>query len=590
MGYSQSVTQSPKALEKKLGRGAIAHTQGLMSKLEADDEDATLLVVGDSTGNETFEWLYKLLELIGAKYPSYTIVWKVWDTGTDAYGANVTIQTGSGANTLTCYNASVPGEEASYFKGDIYLTVTDVDADVCLISFGHNGLTDPITQRAEHAALSCRMADDYPDMPIILIGQNPNTTDNNQQLKIREFRQLASEENFGFIDVHSAFKKYANPLASYMSDTVHPNSIGMDLWARTVSHSFELSEGRAGGNNRVTMGKTLIHATFSEPGFDGWNNTNVTITKDSASTFYETDGGSAKLVSVGSGNIRKDVISVDDIVRWRGKWITLAVRMRVPTGEIANCGLVALYDGVNTVTTFTGSNPKGDSFYWQVVSIKVDALATYLRAYIYTDNGTTGGTLYVDRVTVCSGKSPMDYIPPENGQYLREISGVKVAGDNPNGLMTLHNSHADGSDYGIVMLSEIDGAADDDPRTEYTCSIGGDLMKIKRRSDSTDRIRINFRTGQILFGDGATSPTVGIEHDGANSFKLSGASLYSDADGTYRLGLSNRSWGIGYINDLRQNGAIGAGTGGAGSAGAGNQYVELTIDGNTYKVLHDGTV
>lgn len=31
-------------------------------------------------------------------------------------------------------------------------------------------------------------------------------------------------------------------------------------------------------------------------------------------------------------------------------------------------------------------------------------------------------------------------------------------------------------------------------------------------------------------------------------------------------------------------------TGGTGSAGAGNQYVELTIGGTTYKVLHDGTV
>lgn len=30
-------------------------------------------------------------------------------------------------------------------------------------------------------------------------------------------------------------------------------------------------------------------------------------------------------------------------------------------------------------------------------------------------------------------------------------------------------------------------------------------------------------------------------------------------------------------------------TGGTGSAGAGNQYVEITIDGTTYRVLHDGT-
>ena len=31
-------------------------------------------------------------------------------------------------------------------------------------------------------------------------------------------------------------------------------------------------------------------------------------------------------------------------------------------------------------------------------------------------------------------------------------------------------------------------------------------------------------------------------------------------------------------------------TGGSSSAGAGNQYVQLTINGTTYKVLHDGTV
>jgi hypothetical protein len=37
--------------------------------------------------------------------------------------------------------------------------------------------------------------------------------------------------------------------------------------------------------------------------------------------------------------------------------------------------------------------------------------------------------------------------------------------------------------------------------------------------------------------------------------------------------------------------ATGSGTtGGTGSAGAGNQYVELSIGGTTYKLLHDGTV
>lgn len=42
-------------------------------------------------------------------------------------------------------------------------------------------------------------------------------------------------------------------------------------------------------------------------------------------------------------------------------------------------------------------------------------------------------------------------------------------------------------------------------------------------------------------------------------------------------------------NDANYTSSSGT-TGGTGSAGAGNQYVEITVGANTYKVLHDGTV
>jgi len=41
-----------------------------------------------------------------------------------------------------------------------------------------------------------------------------------------------------------------------------------------------------------------------------------------------------------------------------------------------------------------------------------------------------------------------------------------------------------------------------------------------------------------------------------------------------------------FTNEVASDGT----TGGTGSAGAGNQYFELTVGANTYKVLHDGTV
>ena len=42
--------------------GAVDQTQKIMARLEADIGDAIMLVVGDSTGNETTEWVYLLLQ------------------------------------------------------------------------------------------------------------------------------------------------------------------------------------------------------------------------------------------------------------------------------------------------------------------------------------------------------------------------------------------------------------------------------------------------------------------------------------------------------------------------------------------------
>ena len=56
------------------------------------------------------------------------------------------------------------------------------------------------------------------------------------------------------------------------------------------------------------------------------------------------------------------------------------------------------------------------------------------------------------------------------------------------------------------------------------------------------------------------------------------------------------------MEDVEQFGALRVGTagnyiaqsdgttGGTGSAGSGNQYIEIEVNGNVYKVLHDGTV
>lgn len=532
--------------------GAVDQTQKIMAALQADIGDVIALVVGDSTGDETTEWIHLLLEDLALQFPTYTFEWRVWNVGLKVYDAAVTISTGTGANTLTLHNASIPGEEATFVKGEIYDPITDVQADLTIVSFGHNGLTDPENQRTELAAFTCRMADDYPDRPIILIGQNPRTDNETMAPKVREFRELAAEQGYGFIDVHSAFKKFAIPLASFMTDTVHPNALGSELWKNTVIRSFVLAEQGGSGLPRNSMGETLIYAAVSDRDFKNWDNTGITVTTESASGFYETNSASAKLVSAGAGNLRKDVVTSDDIVRWRGKWVTVAARVRVPDGEVSDTGLLALFDGVNTVLSFTGG-PQGTDFYWQVVSIKVDASATSIRPIIYTDRGATGGTMYLDRLTIISGRAPKDFIIPEFGQHIRTTEGFDVFGSNPDGLVVVHNNDADGSDYAFVFLSEIDGSPTDDPRTQYSISVGCDLIKMKRRADAADRLRINPRTGGLLMGDGTVTPPIVFEPNGNNLIKTDKASIYSDSSNTFDLGLSNKLWRRVHAGEIQLN-------------------------------------
>ena len=80
--------------------------------------------------------------------------------------------------------------------------------------------------------------------------------------------------------------------------------------------------------------------------------------------------------------------------------------------------------------------------------------------------------------------------------------------------------------------------------------------------DAQDRFR-QYVTGELRWGTGAAATDTTLKRRSAGVLANQDNESFAVSDGT---------------------------TGGAASAGAGNQYVELKIDGVTYKVLHDGTV
>jgi lysophospholipase L1-like esterase len=67
----------------------------LVGKLRAHADDITLGIVGDSTGNETDEWVTLLLDALGNAYPERTVDTCYWIDATQSLSGFTTIQTGA---------------------------------------------------------------------------------------------------------------------------------------------------------------------------------------------------------------------------------------------------------------------------------------------------------------------------------------------------------------------------------------------------------------------------------------------------------------------------------------------------------------
>jgi hypothetical protein len=91
-----------------------------------------ITVLGDSTGNETTEWVYLLAQRIGQKYPNHAVCWSLWDDVNERYGARTFIKAPPisqrsirfGGTTGRCWRTA----EVADITGDLDLRI-DVSLD-----------------------------------------------------------------------------------------------------------------------------------------------------------------------------------------------------------------------------------------------------------------------------------------------------------------------------------------------------------------------------------------------------------------------------------------------------------------------------
>jgi hypothetical protein len=355
----------------------------LLMKLRQGLSDASIVVVGDSTGDATDEWVYRLAVRIGELYPTYTVVYTNWaNTAATSYSGVTTLQEGTGDVTLTIWNMSVGGKDTYFALAPHFQAkIVEPQGDLYIINHGHNEGAISATNTAEmffarYVALTESIRDAVPSAALLCIAQNPRPVNTYQAARALQIQLACELLGYGFVSVLQAFYDYGDDWGTALvdADTVHPNAAGQELWFETIWPLFQWVPGvqgvqgtqtRTGGQSSFQDGivRNLI-PDITPADWDpqsgpppGWTATNVTLSKDTTNAIGERDYG-LRMEANGPGNALI-FCDVENYAAYIGKPLLLHGEVLNHRGSANTLdGVFGLGDGVATAVS------RGDEFGW----------------------------------------------------------------------------------------------------------------------------------------------------------------------------------------------------------------------------------
>lgn len=422
----------------------------LLAKLYRNVEAASILIVSDSTGVGSARWVYLMAQQLGARFPAYTVIYHAWDpSGLAAYdtgtaGTPTTIQTGTGTGNaggpfvLDVWNFAASGQSTWFGLAARWpVAIVPTNPDWIVVNHGKNEGTfvagAQIVWNTQMAALTESLMALFPTAGLSITLQCP-TVDASTRVptgdmaaKARSYEEFAMQRGYGVINVHDAFMATGNPGALMLPDGVHPNDAtdvqaagvygnGVAAWvAQVMAHlQFDILAGAPRAQPPSSLATTDAQllpngsfAAFSGAVPDSWTATNCATSKDTRSGWFESTNGYAVRLQAQSAAASSISQFIPGFQQYKGKWVTLAIRVRVPSasaGGGANPGRVSLSDGTQSLNG-GGMLTAVDGFMWRCVSMKVSTSASYLRVIIYADSGAQGSAdVTVDAAHLVLGK------------------------------------------------------------------------------------------------------------------------------------------------------------------------------------------
>lgn len=382
--------------------------QKFRALFDSNNRDVNLIVYGDSTGNESNEWVYLMSEWLASQDSRWTVNYRLWNDATNQYGTPTVIQEGSGPNTLYIYNASVSGTACSYFSG--FRREASIDGkvfDLIIANYGHN----QGSSLSENSIWSVfiefgsQLLSSHSQAGIVFTLQNIATSQIEFCARTQEaVRRAANQFGFGIIDVYSKWLDFVRDgtVDQYMSDSVHPNALGSQVWASIVTDGLIPEKKKNPVQQTCWESKPnyLNNPYFEDwqsgPVPSGWTVVGGILSRDTSDK--ETLQHSLRFTGTAATSYMQQDL---DLGFFRGPCVVFA---RIKSSGAATVGRIALY--VNNVLSVDGgaTSAKHGAWVWVVLAVRnvsVNATSAYIRIFSNTDQ-----TVLIDRIGFCRGSVP----------------------------------------------------------------------------------------------------------------------------------------------------------------------------------------
>ncbi|QXO10465.1 hypothetical protein [Klebsiella phage vB_KoxP_ZX8] len=396
---------------------ALPHVSPMWQKVRSAMDDVYIVIMGDSTGNETFEWVYQWATHLSQTVKTHSIRYRLWVDGSGWQGEE-RMSTGTTERSIFIDNVSVPGSTERYFQGSATSNIFNSGRvyDLVLLNYGHNeGTSVPsitISAGFTEAIFACRQIN--PMAPIIVTAQNPRRDFPDHSARaVACWADIAGVNGLGVIDVYSAFIKLGSPSELYI-DMIHPNAEGHKVWLEVVkkalsdtpSYQFDKVAEPYSGPLRMNLIPNPAFVTWGVNVPALWEANAVDVTRDLARR--ESFAYSVKVTCTDVNSPLLYVDLSDTLTASRGQWVTFAARVWRPSGISTNAGRLQIRgSGMNTVTSRSKANEAENGWMWAVCHAFVPKGTTSLQAR-FLGGTVVGDSFNVDRVWFGIGKVPSD--------------------------------------------------------------------------------------------------------------------------------------------------------------------------------------